>query len=393
MRPQAGPELHLLCLCSRLIAGLAALGMLAACNRQQATATPSPPPPPSVQVVPVVEEQVADRAEYIGRTEAVAYVDLRARVSGFLTARLFEEGSTVREGQLLYVIEQEPYRIAVDIAAASLAQTEATLGNAEKYLARLKAVEDKGGTSQAALEAAEKTVLETRALLEERRARLEQARLDLSYTEIRAPITGRIGRTHVHVGNLVGPESGTLASIIQLHPIWVTFPVSEREFLTLHQNGQDGVRTANLDPTLRLVDGSAYPHEGRLDFEDHRIDPETGTIQLRAVFPNPAFLLRPGQFVVLEQRNKHRTARMVVPQSAIQRDQIGPFVLVVDPAQKAAVRRVTLGEEVGTKWTVLDGLQPGEQVIVDGLQRVTPGSAVNPVTGPAEQQEGASGAQ
>lgn len=370
---------------------LSAIGS-SGCSRQQAAATPSPPPPPAVTVSQVAELAVADRSEYVGRTEAVSFVDLRARVTGFLTSRNFEEGADVRTGDLLYVIEQDPYRIAVEIAQATVAQTEATLENADRYLERLKAVETSGGTSQANLDTALKTVAETKALLEERRARLEQARLNLDYTEIRAPINGRIGRTSVHVGNLVGPESGVLATIIQLDPIWATFPVSEREFLALQRRTAGSSRFRGLLPTLRLVDGSAYPHPGRLDFQDNRVSPDTGTILIRAVFPNPALLLRPGQFVTVVQTERTATARTLIPQSAVQRDQVGAFVMTVDAEHKAQIRRITLGDEVGRSWAVLDGLQPGEWVIIEGLQKVTPGSPVNPA--PAEgAKEASSGAE
>mgnify|MGYP001041383041 CR=1 FL=1 len=377
------------------VAGLllaAGVLLLAGCSRQEASTAP-PPPPPSVTVTPVRKVAIADTSEYVGRTESVSYVDLRARVTGFLVRRAFEEGSDVREGDLLYVIEQEPYQAAVDVAEAAAARTEATLQNAEKYLDRLNTVKDSGGASRANLDAAEGTVRETRALLKERRAQLAQAKLNLGYTEIRAPISGRIGRTAIHVGNLVGPDSGVLATIVRLDPMWVSFPISERDYLQLQEKvaagRQSGQAIPQLVPTIRLVDGSMFPHKGQIDFQDNRVDKATGTIMLRARFPNPHLLLRPGQFVTVVQTERGRSDRLVIPQAAVQRDQVGPFALVVDRDRKAELRRIQLAGEFGTDWIVTGGLNEAELVISGGIQKVTPGQPVNPsVAAPASGKEG-----
>ncbi len=391
----ADPGLRVL---ARLFPLLLAAALLSGgCARPQQAAGPSAPPPPSVTVSPVRQAAISDSTEYVGRTESVSYVDLRARVGGFLTRRDFEEGSDVKAGDLLYVIEQEPYQAAVDVAEASITQTEATLQNAEKYLERLNTVKDTGGTSKVNFDAAERTVLENRGLLKERQARLRQAKLNLGYTEIRAPISGRIGRTAIHVGNLVGPESGVLATIIQLNPMWVSFPINEREYLELQHKtatGRYGGQSIpQLIPTIRLVDGSTFPHKGRIDFQDNRVERATGTLMLRATFPNPQLILRPGQFVTVVSTERSSRQRLLIPQSAVQRDQVGAFVLTVDATKKAEVRRVKLGEEVGTDWIVNEGLSEGESVITSGVQKVTPGGQVNPVPqGAAPAQEGKPGA-
>ncbi len=376
--------------------GLVVVGLLfPGCASRNEEEGPPPAPPPAVTVTPVGEVAVAESSKYIGRTEAVSVVDLRARVTGFLMQRSFVEGRDVREGDLLYVIEQEPYQAALAVAEAAVAQTEATLANAEKYLARVNRVAGSGGASEAALDTAERTVLETRALLKERRAQLTQSRLNLGYTEIRAPISGRIGRTSVHVGNLVGPDSGVLATIVQLNPIWVSFPVSDRDYLELQRKSGGNPTLSALVPTIRLVDDSVYPHPGKIDFQDNRVDKATGTIMLRATFPNPRLLLRPGQFVTVIQSERATVERLVVPQSSVQRDQVGPYVFTVDPNKKVAeIRRISLGNEFGTGWIVTDGLSSGEWVISEGIQKVTAGAEVVPSLQDASQgPEGRSGAK
>lgn len=377
---------------------LLALGLVAqACARQEAPARPAPPPP-SVTVTPVEKIAVTESDEYVGRTESRSIVDLRARVTGYLVKRNFEEGADVREGQLLYVIEQEPYQAAVAAAEAAISQTEAALENARKYLDRLNTVKDAGGASKANLDSAQGSVLENEALLNQRRAQLTQAKLNLGYTEVRAPISGRIGRTSIHVGNLVGPDSGVLATIVRLDPMWVTFPISERDYLALQEDlgaGRTDSRSIpQLVPTIRLIDGSAYPHPGRIDFQDNRVDAATGTILLRATFPNPRLLLRPGQFVTVIQSRRKTVERLAIPQAAVQRDQVGPFVMVVNEQKRADTRRIELGEASGTKWIVTEGLEEGELVISDGLQKVTAGGEVNPQQAPkAEAREVTTGAQ
>ena len=364
---------------------------LAACARQQA-APSRRPPPPGVIVTPVAKAAIAGSSEYVGRTESIRFVDLRARITGFLTKRAFEEGGHVSEGDLLYVIEQEPFQAAVDAATASVAQTEATLQNAEKYSQRLDAVKNDGGTSKADIDAAERAVLEGKALLKQRRAKLTQAQIDYGYTEIRAPISGRIGRTAIHAGNLVGPSSGILATIVKLDPIWVSFPISERDYLQFQQKGEavtvNGQVVPRRVPSIRLVDGSVFPYKGKIDFVDNRVDKSTGTILLRATFPNPQRMLRPGQFVTVVLKEPRPTERLVIPQSAVQRDQVGAYVFVVDAKNTARIRRIQLGAQTGTRWIVTGGLKEGELVITQGMQSVRPDAPVKPTRAAGENGKG-----
>jgi membrane fusion protein (multidrug efflux system) len=337
-------------------------------------------PPPTVTVVPVVESQVTPTFEFVGRTVAVESVDLRARVQGFLESRNFEEGAEVKKGDLLFVIERAPYQAAVDQAAAALARAQATLVNARSEVKRLRPLQKKELVTASDLDAAVATELEADASVKEAQANLRSAQLDLGYTEIHAPVSGRIGRSAYSVGNLVGADSGVLASIVSLDPIYVTFPVSERDLMTTRQEAL--ARTgafptrAEFIPTLRLSNDRVYEHKGAVEFLDNRIDEATGTVTARASFPNPDKLLLPGQFVTVLVERDVPTAARLVPQAAIQQDQAGYYVLVVDEQNRVATRRITVGEQRDADWIVKEGLEVGEQVVFEGLQKVRPGVEV-----------------
>lgn len=355
---------------------LTVTGLLLSCGQ-----SPTPPatPPPSVTVVPVVEEQVTTTYELVGRSVAVDEVDLRARIQGYLQSRNFQEGSDITQGDLLFVIEQEPYQAQVDRAKAALAQAQAAHTNAQQNLKRLQPLHKKGVVNDADFDAAVNAEAEAQAQVKEARAALRSAQLDLDYTHVYAPLSGRIGRASVSVGNLVGPDSGVLASIVKLDPLYVTFTVSERDILTARQEAlQRGGEMPEYVPRIRLSNGSLYQHRGRIEFIDNRVDRTTGTVTIRAEFPNPDKLLLPGQFVtVLVERGEPSRERLV-PQAAIQQDQTGHFVLVVDDQNRVNTRRVVLGDQYRTDWIVREGLEVGELVVYEGLQKVRPGSEVQP---------------
>ncbi len=350
-------------------------------------------PPPSVTVVPVIEAQVTATREFVGRTVAVEAVDLRARVEGFLENRNFEEGRDVNEGDLLFMMEQAPYQAAVDAAAATLARAEAALANAQRDVKRLRPLHEKGLATDADLDEAVSTELEAQAEVKEAQAKLRSAKLDLGYTEIHAPISGRIGRAVVTKGNLVDSDSGVLASIVQLDPIYVTFTVSERDVMTTLQEAleQEGAFPAlsRFIPKLRLSNGRLYADQGTVEFVDNRVDEGTGTITIRATFPNPDKLLRPGQFVTILVERDEPSTELLVPQAAIQEDQAGYFVLVVDDQNRVSTRRVEVGDPYGTDWIIKEGLEVGELVVFEGLQKVRPGVEVQTtVTTPTKPVEG-----
>ena len=338
-------------------------------------------PPPVVTVMPVTEKEVNLPDEYVGRVEAIQAVDLRARVEGYLEKVEFKEGTDVHAGDILYLLEQAPYKAKVNEASAKVAEAEAALKNARQYLQRLKAVRS-GGVSATDLETAANQELRTNAALQEAKANLEQAEINLGYTTIKAPISGRIGRTAFTKGNLVGPASGALARIVQLHPIRVVYSMSESNLAgarNARKAGNGKSLGCLLEPTIRIPGGGVYEHPGKVDFVDNEVDPNTGTIAVRAIFNNSDRLLLPGQYVMVLVKCKEGKRLPVIPQSAIQEDREGRYVFVVDGDNRIVQRRIVTGPVIHSDWVVESGLMQGETVVVQGAQKVTPGQIVNPV--------------
>jgi membrane fusion protein (multidrug efflux system) len=337
----------------------------------------SAPPPPAVSVTPVVSRQVTETSDYIGRVTAIDKVDIVARVSGFIEERSFTEGQRVKKGDMLFRIEQATYKAAVEQARAALAKAKATEVNAKLQLERGKELVRNSNIPQATVdqraadeEAAQAGVMEAQALL-------DQAEINLGYTEIRSPIDGRIGLATFTEGNLVQPSSGKLATIVRQDPVYVIFQASERDVLEYKRKILES-RDTNAQVTIRikLPNGSVYPHSGVNNFLDVQVDANTDTVAVRAQVPNPEVLLIPGGVVgVTVERGAPRSA-LVVPQSSVLLDQAGRYVLLVDAAKKVEQRRVTTGAEQGRDVVVTDGLRAGELVIVEGIQKVRPGQVV-----------------
>ncbi len=345
-------------------------------------------PPPLVTVAPITEQNVNPPEEYVGHVEAIQAVDLRARVEGFLEQVKFREGGDVCSGDLLYVIEQAPYQAKVDAAKARVEQARTTLIRAEQYLERARTVRA-GGVSATDLDNAVAEELRAKAELEQAKADFRLAQINLNYTSITAPISGRIGRTAVTRGNLVNPGSGPLARIVQMDPIRVVFSISENDLVTINQALEDtakGKKHPMLTPQIRLSGGQILTTEGRVDFVDNTVDVGTGTIAIRAVFNNSDSLLLPGQYVtVLISRSEPKLMAMV-PQAAVLEDQEGRYVLLVDDTNRVVIRRVQTGPMIGTDWAVESGLSVNEKVIIEGVQKVQPGQQVKTTT--ADQQQG-----
>lgn len=339
---------------------------------------PGAGPPPLVTVVAVTEQDVNPPTEYVGHVEAVQTVDLRARIQGFLEQVKFKEGSDVRAGDLLYVIEQAPYQAKVDADTATVTQATATFTKARQYLERVRTVRS-GGVSATDIDDAMAEELRARAQLEEDKANLERSRLDLGYTMVRAPISGRIGRTAYTQGNLVNPASGPLARIVQIDPIRVVYSISENDLAAIKRALEDagsGQKHPMLTPRIKLPGGQVFKTAGQIDFVDNTVDPGTGTIAVWALFDNPDGSLLPGQYVtVLVARSKPQLMT-VVPQSAILENRDGRYVLVVNDQNQVVMRRVKTGPVVGVNWAIKSGLAVNERVIVQGIQKVRPGQTV-----------------
>jgi membrane fusion protein, multidrug efflux system len=354
---------------------------LVGCGDSKPPAPAAQGPAPAVTVVKVAAEEVRPISTFTGRIEAKDKIDLRARVDGFLEKRLFTEGADVKEGDLLFVIEQGMYQAAVEEAKGGLARAQATLKLADLEVERQQELVTRNVAAQAKLDEVTAKQGEARGEVLGQKAALERAQLQLGYTEIRAPLAGRIGRASVSVGNFVSAQSSTpLATIVSQDPIYVSFPVTQREILAVRKARADGTTGGGAEWViyLQLADGSRYPHAGKIDFLDVTVNQGTDTVQVRAVFPNPNRILVDGQLVTVVVEGATGESLLMVPQQALQLDQAGSFVLVVDKDNKIQVRRIERGEDRGARTVVRKGLEPGERVVIEGIQRVRPGQVVQP---------------
>jgi membrane fusion protein (multidrug efflux system) len=349
-------------------------------------------PPLLVKVATISEKHVNPPTEYVGHVEAIQYVDLRARVEGFIEQVKFKEGEQISAGDVLYIIESAPYKAKVNADRALVAQTEAILQKTSRRLRRLQAARSESIRATDMDNAVAEELL-AKAQLEEAKANLVRAELDLSYTIIKAPISGRIGRTAYTRGNLVNLASGPLARIVQINPIRVVYPVSENDLLaiqtTLHDAGNSRANPL-LQPRIRLANSESYRESGRVDFVDNQVDISTGTIAVWARFDNHEGLLLPGQYVTVLINKQQPNIMPIVPQAAVIIDRQGASVLVVDGQDKVSKRSIVTGAAIGTVWSVKSGLQAGEKVIIQGIQKVKPGQIVRidtdkPATGTREK--------
>lgn len=366
----------------RALLGLLPALALAACGDDPSTANGNGTPAPVVSVLPVERTEIREGFSFVGRVEAVDHVELRARVEGTLLDRPFTEGQDVAVGDVLFLIDPAPFDVAVDLASANLERARAAATEADQALARTRELHGRGNVSDAALDEAVARAQETAADVLAREAEQRDAQIDRDYATIAAPIAGRISRAAYSVGNLVNPNSGALATVTALDPIYVLFSISERDFVTWSQTLAEAgpeLTPPDLVLELGLANGTMYDQAGSIDFLDSMVDGNTGTIPVRGVFPNPDRILLPGQFVEVVVRGTEPVSALVVPQSAVQTDQTGQFVLTVDADGRAEVRQVTMGQRDGQDWVVEQGLEEGEQVIVQGLQRVRPGQTVSAV--------------
>ncbi len=352
-----------------------ALALLAGCDKPQQSA--APPPKPAVGVRAAAMKGVNQTFEFVGRIKAVNKVEVRARVEGFLEQVLFREGQDVKTGDLLYQIEKVQFQALVDQAKANLASAEAEVTNDQLQYARQLELSKQQFSPQAVVDQRKAALDSDRAKVLQTRAALTQAQVNLDYTDIRSPIDGRIGRTAYTVGNLVNPASGVLATIVSQDPIYVLFPVSVRDLEIIREARQreDG-GLAKIEIRIRLSNGQDYPQRGVWNLTDPQVDQLTDTLIMRATIPNPDRLLIDGQFVTAAIRERREEPRLVIPQSALQVDQSGYYALIVDGDHKVEQRRVQTGPNRDTDVVITSGLSEGENVIVDGVQKVRPGQIV-----------------
>jgi membrane fusion protein (multidrug efflux system) len=341
---------------------------------------------PSVVALAAEIRPIEEEADFVGRVVAVERGELRARVGGFLKERSFTEGQSVAVGDVLFRIEPDRYQALVDQRRADVAKAEADALNADAQLARGEELLKSKNISQAQVDELRAAASIAEASIAQAKAALAAAELELGYTQIIAPVSGRIGLASLSVGNLVGPASGTLATLVSSDPIYVQFPVTQRELLEARRN----IKAKGGDPKavvvrVRLPDGSLYDQTGRLDFVDVTTDAGTDSVTLRAEMPNPDGVLVDGQYVGVVLQAGEPVQGIVIPQSALQVDQQGVFVLIVDGEGKAQVRRVETGASVGAGVAVTKGLAEGELVITEGIQKVRPGQ---PVTATPPQTPG-----
>lgn len=349
--------------------------------------------PPAVGVVRVERQPVTETSEFVGRIQATDRVNLVARVTAFLEEIHFTEGAEVKKGALLYRLEQPPFQADLQAKAATVQQMQAQLQNAEITLHRAETLLHTPAGQQSTVDDARANELSYQAQMMQAQANLRVSQINLGYTEIRAPIDGKIGRTAVTIGNVVSPSSGTLTTIVSQDPMYVVFPVSVREAIDLRQRYRD---KGGLDAVLirvRLPDGRLYGQAGKVDFIDNTISANTDTIILRGVIANPLLAaqkgasvvaareLTDGEFVSVLLEGINPVEALTVPRAAVLSDQTGDYVYVVGAGNKIEQRRVQLGQSSPTTAVVMSGLSPGEMVVLEGLQRARPGLVVAP--GPA----------
>jgi membrane fusion protein (multidrug efflux system) len=354
-------------------------GMLG-CGRTQAAA--SPPPPPEVRVAPVIQQDVPVYSEWVATLDGYVNAQVRPQVSGYIIKQNYTEGSLVRKGQVLFEIDPRPFKAALDRAKGDLAQAQAQLGKGSLDVERDTPLAAARAIAKSQLDNEIQAKLGAQAGVESNRAIVEQAELNLEWTRVTSLVDGIAGIAQVQIGNLVGSNS-ILTSVSQVDPIKAYFPISEQAYV-LAQKESSAVSTKHtigffgnsLD--LILTDGSVYSRRGKILLADRQVDSSTGTIRIVAAFPNPGNMLRPGQYGRVHVETNMKRGALLIPQSAVAQSQGNYQAVVVGSDHKVSMRTVKPGERVGTLWVIDEGLKPGEQVVVEGLQKLREGTLVTP---------------
>ena len=344
---------------------------------------------PAVSVIEVTRQNVHPEVSFVAKIEAMDKVGLRARVTGFLQERLFNEGDMVKEGQPLFVIEKVNFEASVREAEANYEQAQAQATNAKAQYDRTQKLFKTKDVSEARLDETKAAHMSAMAAVSQMKARLDLAKQDLDYTEITAPMSGKIGESTFSVGELIGPDSGVLAEIVKIDPIDAVFSVSENEMLSLQYQFRD---QSNGNATVKFYtsDGREYPYEGRFSFIDNALDEAMNTLKLKASFPNPDGKLISGQYGRVVLTSPTTISDIVIPMKAVQRDMLGAFVYVVGNENIIEKRAIKTGTELPNfEVVVREGLNPGEKIVVEGFQKISPNIAVTPQltqTAPSTQE-------
>ncbi len=341
---------------------------------------PPPPPLPAVEYEAVSSRAVSPRFEFVARTRAREDVEIRAQISGTIVDRPFQEGQEIAEGSVLFRIDPRPYQAALNSARAQVSQAEATLSVTERNLARGIELQPQGFISAAEFDQLRGNRDAAVAALEAATAAVETAQINLNFTDIKAPFTGRVGSTDLSIGDLVGPNTGPLVTLVQRDPMLVDFDVDEGSLAQRMKENREraaqGLPPAEFTPRLQLINGDFYPLTGEIDYANNRVNPSTGTVTVTARFPNPDGQLVPGQFTRITIERGEAEMRVLIPQPAVLEDMQGRYVYIVREDDTVARRNVTLGLRDGVDWVVESGLEEGMRVIVNGVQKVRPGMAV-----------------
>jgi membrane fusion protein (multidrug efflux system) len=363
--------------------GLAALALVATGCGKSAQQQQQNTPPPEVGVIAVQPRSMPLERSLVGRLSPYRSADVRARVPGVVQERVYEEGSDVEQGAILFRIDPAPLQAALSAALATLSQTQATYTNNHVAAERARELVPKGFVSRADRDNAEAAERSAGAAVKQAKANVESARINLGYATVRAPISGRAGKQEVTEGALVGQGDATLLTTIdQIDQLYVNFTISVADLEKMRQARASGHATLSAvdqaEVRLSLSNGSAYDHAGTMNFSDAAVDPATGAVRLRAQIPNPDHVLLPGMYVTIVATLGEQTGMFSVPQAAVQRDAAGPFVLVVGTDGKVVQKKIATEAARDGEWIVSDGLAAGDQVIVSGLQRARPGEPAKP---------------
>lgn len=358
----------------------------AGCEREKPTAAPLPPP--EVLVAEVAQQDVPIYFEWLGTTDGYVNAQIRPRVQGYLQSQHYREGSFVQAGDPMFTIDPREYQAALEQTQGALGQAEANLGKTQLDVARFTPLAKEGAISQQELDNAGQANQANKASVEAARAAVDNAKLNLGWTKVTAPISGIAGISVAQIGDLVTP-SALLTTISQVDPIKVYYPISEQEYLHFARRIReiDAGRGGERPPLeLILADGSIYPERGKFTFADRQVNLQTGTITMQGLFPNPGNILRPGQYAKVRVAPDLQKGALLVPQRAVQELQGMYQVAVVGPDNVVQIRTVKPGERVGSLWIINEGLKPGERVVAEGLQKVRDGLTVNPKLVPAEPE-------